>query len=84
MIEQKNITVLAYRDSGGNPTCAANFETGEVCVFYRTQRFGCHETCVFGDAGGRYSEGLKRRKDGNGSLIPLSRCPIWGAEVEPL
>ena len=71
------IIVKAYRDSKGNPTCARNFETGEVCIFYRTQRFGCHETCVFGDTESKYMKSLKRRDGGNGSLIPLACCPVW-------
>jgi hypothetical protein len=69
--------VTAYRDSKGNPCCAGDFPTGEVCPFYRTQRYGCHETCVFGDAEGKYMKGLKRRENGDGSLIPLDNCPIW-------
>ena len=75
------ITVKAYRDSKGNPACARNFETGEVCIFYRTQRFGCHETCVFGEMESKYMESIKRRGGGDGSLIPLSRCPIWPNSV---
>lgn len=45
--ETRQITVPVYRDKEGNPCCAANFNTGEVCTFYRTQRFGVNETCVF-------------------------------------
>lgn len=73
----KTITVNAYLDPSGEPTCAENFETGEVCVFYRTSNFGCHETCVFAKDEGKYLEPLKRRRGGEGSLIPLSRCPVW-------
>ncbi len=76
--ETRQITVTAYRDKAGNPCCAANFNTGEVCVFYddiafqtRTQRFGANETCVFA------KQKLKKRKDGHGTLIPCSECPIW-------
>ena len=36
--ETKTILVKAYRDKNNDPCCAANFETGEVCLFYRTQR----------------------------------------------
>lgn len=77
-----SIPVKAYRDRDGNPTCARNFDTNEVCPFYRTQRWGCHETCVFGETDGKYNEQLKRRDEGSGSLIPLSRCPIWWREGE--
>jgi len=60
------IAVTAYRDSRGNPACARNFETGEVCVFYRTQRFGCHETYVFGEKDSKYMERLQRRSGETG------------------
>lgn len=76
-IENYNFPVKRYRDSTGCPTCA--IKTGEVCIFYRTQRFGCNETCVFADDTGHeaYFENMKRRDNGNGSLIPLKTCPIW-------
>ena len=75
--ETKQIEVPAFRDGDGNPCCAGDFSNGEVCPFYRTQRFGCHETCVFADDNGKYMEGMKRRDDGRGSLVPLKTCPIW-------
>lgn len=75
--EKIRIEVKAYRDSKGNRTCAKDFPTGRVCVFYRTQRFGCHETCVFAEESGKYSAGMNRRDNGDGSLIPLDNCPIW-------
>ena len=42
MTEQHTIhlPVIRYRDKAGNPTCAVDFETGDVCQFYRTQRLG--------------------------------------------
>ena len=82
MKQIKQIEVEAFTDRAGNPTCAANFQTGEVCKFYRTQRFGCHETCVFAEDNGKYSDGMQRRtspngEEGFGPLIPLKTCPIW-------
>jgi hypothetical protein len=81
MNEQHTITVTRYRDSAGQPTCAKDFPGGHVCVFYRTQRMGASETCVFAADHGRFTETLRRRpgrdKPGAGSLIPLSSCPVW-------
>ena len=73
----KRIEVVFYRDSENNPTCAIDFNKGEVCKFYRTQRFGTNETCVFSDQNGKYAQTLNRRKDGLGTLIPCENCPIW-------
>lgn len=70
--EQKQITVNAYRDDENNPCCAKDFSTGEVCIFYRTKKFGCAEVCALND--GEY---LERRKNGNGTLIPIKKCLIW-------
>lgn len=78
--ETRQITVPAYRDNDENPCCAADFNSGEVCPFYRTQRFGVNETCVFAKHDGRYAEKLERRKDGHGTLIPCAQCPIWKPE----
>lgn len=80
----KNIPVVGYTDKNGLPTCAINFETGEVCSFYRTQRFGCNETCLFAEVGQRgLSAMLFRRENGNGSLIPCKECLVWKERVEP-
>ena len=90
MTETAMIAVERFRDSAGRPTCAANFETGAVCRFYATQRFGCHETCMFaGDkASGKYWPPLERRDNGNGVLIPMAGCPVWpeieAAELEAI
>lgn len=75
--ESRTIQVTAYRDSKGNPTCAKNFETDQVCLFYRTQRLGCNETCALAEQAGKYCQTMSRREKGEGSLIPLVNCPIW-------
>lgn len=78
MIETVTITTERYRDSEGNPTCACNFETGEVCKFMRTQRFGVNETCIFApNAHKGYTACMSRRKKGNGTLIPGDWCPLF-------
>lgn len=68
----KSIEVKAYKDNKGNSCCAADFESGKVCIFYRTKNFGTNEMCGFLD-----NEELNRRDNGNGTLISLKNCPIW-------
>ena len=86
MKEETKITldVIRYRDQENRPTCAGNFETDDVCIYYRTQRFGTHETCLFAGEGHRgLGASLQRRKSivgnipSNGTLIPIKECPIW-------
>ena len=85
MTEQHTIhlPVIRYRDQAGNPTCAADFEIGDVCKFYRTQRLGTGETCVFAETpeGSRYAQSMDRRDGvqgpGMGTLIPGDWCPVW-------
>jgi len=63
-----------YRDKNGNPTCGTNFADGNSCEFFRAQRFGTIETCLFAPAGGRYLKQLERRESG---LIPGDWCPLF-------
>jgi hypothetical protein len=70
-----HIDVEVYFDSKGNRTCAVNFTTGQVCKYYRTQRFGTYETCLFAPSQGQFLEHLQRQ-DGDGRLIPGDWCPI--------
>ena len=84
MKEEIKISFVRYRDSEGRPTCATNFETGEVCQFYRTQRFGCNETCIFAEENHRgigknmmRRNSLRENTPGDGTLIPLKECPLW-------
>ncbi len=74
--EPYNLEVTRYRDKEGNPTCAIDFGSGKVCIFYGTQKFGCSETCWFADRYRRWSP-LQRRKGGAGTLIPIANCPLW-------
>jgi len=62
------LKVHRYRTPEGQPTCAINFEKGDVCMFYRTQRFGTFEVCEFA------SKRIERPKD---YLAPVDNCPIW-------
>lgn len=73
----KKIDVKAYITNKNEPCCAKDFNTGEVCIFFRTQRMGCNETCLFADQQGKYWKILERRKNGIGTLIPHDNCPVW-------
>ena len=74
---KKTINIVGYMVRG-SPMCATDFNNGKVCQFYRTQRFGTIETCLFAPPGYRgMSESLPRSKNGQGVLIPGGWCPIW-------
>ena len=74
--EFATITMLRYRDPSGRPTCAADFDKGDVCRFYGTQRLSTHEVCfACGDKSRRVWEGMPRI---DGYLRPLKDCPVWG------
>jgi hypothetical protein len=82
-----HLPVIRYRDKDGNPTCATDFETGDVCKFYRTQRLGTIETCVFAEAysNSKYAAAMERRDSpqgpGMGTLIPGVWCPVWSEVI---
>ena len=83
--EDCKIDTVRFRDKEGNPTCAFNFYSANCyCEFYRTQKFGTDETCLFAPPGYKNTymgESLERRKNENGdhlgTLIPGKWCPLW-------
>ena len=80
MTEFTTIKIARYRDPAGLPTCAANFNTRNVCRFYATRKLGQDEICLIaGDKIGKHPESISRRADSNGSLVPLKDCPVWPA-----
>lgn len=70
--ESVGLPVMRYRDDENLTTCATNFNTHDVCVFWRCRKFGQQEFCSWtGDI-------LHRRgEDGTGTLIPCDGCPMW-------
>ena len=76
MSEQRTITITAYRTPEGAPTCAVNFDAGEVCKLLQTTRYGMTEVCAL-QTGRRV--GLDRGMGGNGYLIPCAECIVWSA-----
>lgn len=75
--EVKTIEIEAYRDSGGNPCCAKDFSLGQVCPFYMTYKMGCGESCYWLANDVDKPLPLFRRKNGEGTLIPHAKCPVW-------
>jgi len=72
MTEEKQITVKAYRDKDGLPTCAASFPSGQVCMFLYHVKFGTMEICSVAQ-----SPLQRRGQDQCGSLIPCENCIVW-------
>lgn len=72
-IEQRTLTVMAYRDPLGNPTCSASTRAGYTCQFLLAGGFGTRHLCGYGN------DMLLRRggPDGAGYLIPHDKCPLW-------
>lgn len=69
------LPVKIYRAKNGQPTCAKNFATNEVCRFLgedMTGRFSC----------GALHTGLYRRQQGAGTVEPDAQCPIWKEKKE--
>lgn len=75
MIEKRMIAVTAYRTPDGKPTCATNFDTGEICQFVKTRKFGLVEVCTV------RGRDIHRDDGGRGYLVPAAGCPVW-AEVQ--
>jgi hypothetical protein len=67
--ETVTITLTRYRTPSGKHTCAAQFPD-QVCRLYRTQRFGCEESC------GWTGELLERENNGARYLQPCHECPL--------
>lgn len=76
-METTTLTIKRFRDKEGNPTCARNFQTGEVCQFFTTTRFGSIEMCGYLNDAEHIDEVLERRNGSLGYLIPSRTCPLW-------
>lgn len=80
--ESVYVKMTRYRDDQGHPTCAANFETKQVCPFHILQGVcGQRESCYFAEWSLKERVILERRGDDKlGSLIPHGNCPVWNIE----
>ena len=65
---KKYLPVEVFTDPHGNHTCASNFETNEICMFYGTSHFGTKEVCL------ATGQPIGRIKDG--FTIPVEGCPM--------
>lgn len=72
--ETVSVQFVRYRDPEGRPTCARNFETGDVCTFFRVGgAFGKLELCAMAQ-----EQRLEHRGDDPcGWLIPHDKCLLW-------
>lgn len=75
--EQKQITISAYRDYDGNPTCALAVLGGKCCPFFEVKKFGFVEMCIY------TGSSLERREEGIGFTIPDENCPVWNNNNQP-
>jgi hypothetical protein len=75
--EQRTITIAAFRDPDGKPTCGDDFSSvSGKCKFIRVSSFGARWHCaVTGD------ELRDSNRSQHGYLRPCVRCPVW-AEKE--
>jgi len=71
-MKTKTLEIPLYYTPEGQPTCAVDFQNGEVCKFYRYGSYGFKDVCSW------TNEVLKRRHvegHGNcGNLIPCKEC----------
>jgi hypothetical protein len=77
MIEKRWVPIMAYRTPDGTPTCAVDFDAGEVCVMLRSTRWGLADVCALDVDKGRKTNGLQRDAGGTGYLIPCDGCIVW-------
>ena len=81
MSEQRTITITAYRTPDGRPTCAVDFEAGEVCSLLQSTRWGLADVCALQPDYGRNTALLHRSHGGTGYLVPCAECIVWGGEA---
>lgn len=71
------IEVAKYFTEKGVHVCATDFQSGDVCQFYRTRKFGQEEVCIADAVWSRLErEKGPDGKEGTGFLIPGPRCPL--------
>ncbi len=67
---KKMIEVKVYYTPSGAPTCATNWEKGEVCRFLVNHKMGFEHKCQSSDLF------LERGNGGNGYLEPHNNCEL--------
>ena len=66
--ERIRVEIVRYRDKEGQPTCALNFQSWDVCKFLGTRKFGQEGVCML------CPDAVLLRRLGTGcdTLIPLA------------
>jgi hypothetical protein len=75
--ETVSLEIPIYYTPEGIRTCAEDFGTGRVCVFYGTKSFGTKELCF----APRREDRLYRSSE-KGFLVPSEHCPLRAAPSE--
>jgi hypothetical protein len=70
-IVHKRISLNGYLTPLNRPTCAINWEKGQICPLLRTTLFGTQEVCAIAEGK------LYRDNGGDGYLLPDPACPVW-------
>jgi hypothetical protein len=73
-MKTKTLEIPIFETPEGAPTCARNFNTGEFCMFLRSQRFGLDDVCVITQSKIFRADSPKGPE--MGYLIPCSECPL--------
>jgi len=72
---KRTIEITAYRTPGRTPCCALDFQSGKVCKFVGTTKFGTVEVCRLDN------QELQRGDNGKGYLVPTDSCIVWSNHV---
>lgn len=70
MSEQRTISITAYRDKNGRPTCCKQWPQ-QRCIFLQTRKAGIVWIC---GANGVYVDEYEE----DSSLKPAGSCIVWG------
>jgi hypothetical protein len=69
MREITSINIERFRTPEGFPTCARDFESGQVCKFLTSQKFGFVDVCFF--------TGAELVRVNDAYLAPCNDCVVW-------
>jgi len=68
---KRTIEITAYHTPEHKPCCALDFNSGKVCKFLATTRFGTVDVCRLNN------QELRRGDYGTGYLVPTDSCIVW-------
>jgi hypothetical protein len=76
MDEFASIQVKRYRTPDGAPTCCRNWQSGELCQFLGSRRFGAMPVCMLGEQ----IDMDKQRPDQ--WITPHNKCLVWAEKKD--